>query len=264
MSAHASRDSDAALTSQGDERSRPLGADRIEDWADALLTHPARRSSRGRALWLALLISVWAALAAVDVVILGVGHGSTQAAASKASARPAISASANSPSAAEASSPPLSPAPPILGAGPLAPVGATAYGPSGLGSGDDSSHASLAIDASTATAWQTDWYRSAAFGNLQGGTGLLIDMGRPVTIATVRLILGSAQGADLQLLTGNEPERSRLHVQASADDAGRNVTLRMARPESARYLLIWFTLLPPDSTGTFQVSVYHVRLEGAP
>ena len=252
------------MTSQRDERFRPLGADHIEDWADTLLRQPAQRSSRGRALWLALLISVWAALAAVDIVILGLGHGSTKAAASKAGARPAIRASATSPSAPETSSPPSSPRAPILGAGPLAPFGATAYGPGGLGSGDDSSHASLAIDASTATAWQTDWYRSAAFGNLQAGTGLLIDMGRPVTIATVRLTLGPAPGADLQLLTGNEPERSRLHDQASADDAGRNVTLRMARPESARYLLIWFTLLPPDSTGTFQVSVYHVRLEGTP
>jgi hypothetical protein len=250
------------MTIQGDERSRPLGADRTEDWADTLLRRPPRRSSRRRALWLALLISVWAALSVVDVVILGIGHGSTQAAASKVSAKPAITARATRPSAPEKSIPLSSPGPPILGARLLAPVGATAYGPTGLGSGDNSSNAPLAIDASMATAWQTDWYRSAAFGNLQAGTGLLIDMGRPVPITTVRLILGPGPGADLQLLTGNEPERSRLRVQASVDDAGRNVTLRMARPESARYLLIWFTLLPPDSTGTFQVSVYDVRLEG--
>jgi putative peptidoglycan lipid II flippase len=252
------------MTSQGDERSRLVEADRIEDWADTLLRQPPRRSSRGRALWLVLLIAVWAALAAVDVVILGAGHGSTPAAASKATARPAATASATSPSAPKTSSPPLSPGPRTLGAELLAPVGATAYGPSGLGSGDNASRASLAIDASTTTAWQTDWYRSAAFGNLQAGTGLFIDMGRKVTVTTVRLILGSAPGADLQVLTGNEPERSHLRVEASADDAGRIVTLRMARPEPARYLLIWFTLLPPDSTGTFQVSVYHVRLEGTP
>jgi hypothetical protein len=252
------------MTIQGDERSRPLGADRVEDWSDTLLGRPPRRSSRRRSLWLALLISVWAALAVVDGVIIGVGHGSKQAAASNASAKPAITARATSPSAPETSSPLSSPGPPILGARLLAPVGATAYGPSGLGSGDNSSQASLAIDASMATAWQTDWYGSAAFGHLQAGTGLLIDMGRPVPITTVRLILGPGRGADLQLLTGNEPERSRLRVQVSADDAGRNVTLRLARPQAARYLLIWFTLLPPDSTGTFQVSVYDVRLEGTP
>ena len=42
-----------------------------------------------------------------------------------------------------------------------------------------------AIDASRATAWRTDWYTTARFGNLYPGTGLLLDMGHPVTITGV-------------------------------------------------------------------------------
>ena len=38
--------------------------------------------------------------------------------------------------------------------------------------------------------------------------------------------------------------------------------LKLARPERARYLLVWFTLLPPDSTGTFQASVYNIKIVG--
>ena len=38
--------------------------------------------------------------------------------------------------------------------------------------------------------------------------------------------------------------------------------LRLSRPKRARYLLIWFTLLPPDSAGTFQVSVYNLVIMG--
>jgi hypothetical protein len=30
----------------------------------------------------------------------------------------------------------------------------------------------------------------------------------------------------------------------------------------ARYVLIWFTLLPPDSAGTFQAVVYNVTISG--
>jgi len=57
---------------------------------------------------------------------------------------------------------------------------------------------------------------------------------------------------------------STVKTTASASDAGGTLKLNSARPERARYLLIWFTLLPPDSSGTFQASIYNVRLEGTP
>jgi hypothetical protein len=120
----------------------------------------------------------------------------------------------------------------------------------------------MAIDASTATAWSTDWYRTAQFGGLQGGTGLLIDMGHPATITSARISLGSARGADLQVRTGRVPALARMQPQASASDASGTLHLSLARPHRARYLLIWFTQLPTDSAGTFKASVYDVRLKG--
>jgi hypothetical protein len=120
----------------------------------------------------------------------------------------------------------------------------------------------MAIDTSTATVWSTDWYRTAHFGGLQPGTGLLIDMGHPVTITSARIILGSARGADLQVRTGKAPALTKMRLQASVSDASGTVQLGLARPHPARYLLIWFTQLPPDSAGTFQASVYDVRVKG--
>jgi hypothetical protein len=38
--------------------------------------------------------------------------------------------------------------------------------------------------------------------------------------------------------------------------------MRPASPAKARYLLLWFIRLPPDSSGTFEVIVYDVRLDG--
>jgi hypothetical protein len=142
------------------------------------------------------------------------------------------------------------------------PASASAFGPTGYSSGDNPQIALRAIDASTATAWTSDWYRSAEFGNLEAGTGLLIDMGHRVRITSVLIILGSARGADLRLLTGNVPDLAELRLKAAVNDADGSLHLRLARPERARYLLIWFTLLPPDSSGTFQISVYDVRLKG--
>jgi len=146
----------------------------------------------------------------------------------------------------------------------LTPVSATAFGPLGGSDGDNPELARLAIDGSPATAWHTQWYTTAAFGNLKPGTGLLLDMGRPVTITSVQIMLGAITGADLQLRAGDEPVLADLRPVAQATDGGGVITMRPARPAKARYLLLWFTRLPPDSSGTFEAIIYDVRLHGTP
>ena len=143
----------------------------------------------------------------------------------------------------------------------LRPVSAAAFDP--YGSGQNTQLARLAIDGSAATAWHTEWYTTARFGNLKPGTGLLIDMGRRVTITSARITLGSARGAGFQLRVGaTATSLARMRVAGHAADAGGRVDLRLARPAHGRYVLIWFTQLPPDSSGTFEASVYNVRLAG--
>jgi len=36
----------------------------------------------------------------------------------------------------------------------------------------------------------------------------------------------------------------------------------VSQPARGRYVLIWFTRLPPDPSGTFRAEVWNVRLEG--
>jgi len=146
----------------------------------------------------------------------------------------------------------------------LTPASATAFGPLGESDGDNPELARLAIDGSPATAWHTQWYTTAAFGNLKPGTGLLLDMGRPVTITSVQIMLGTMTGADFQLRAGDEPVLADLRPVAQATDGGGVITMRPARPAKARYLLLWFTRLPPDSSGTFEAIIYDVRLHGTP
>ena len=55
-----------------------------------------------------------------------------------------------------------------------------------------------------------------------------------------------------------------LRPVASSSDAAGLVRLSLSTPVRARYLLIWFTRLPPDSSGTYQVSVYQIRVQGRP
>ena len=232
--------------------------------ADASPTLPPARSGitgrAGRPRWPIALVLVWAALAVTDVAVFHSSLGTSSSPTSKAAAARAgayrhTQATAPVPAPTKA----RAPAPAVRV---LAPVSASAFGPASSGSGDNPQNASMAIDGSTATAWTTDWYRTAHFGGLQAGTGLLIEMGHPVTITGARIVLGNARGADLQVLTGRAPVLARMRRQGSANDAGGAVYLSLARPSRARYVLIWFTRLPAASPGKFQASVYSVRLKG--
>jgi Helix-turn-helix domain len=219
----------------------------------------------------------WAVTLAGLVLVLAAGLGGylLVAGAGPAAGRTAGAAHAvtNRPSSAPAARPATSPAhpattapaaPPAVPVRALAPVSATAFGVSGAGQGDNPGTARLAIDASSATAWRTDWYTSARFGNLYPGTGLLLHMGRPVTVTAARISLGRIPGASLQLRVGAAPVLAALRPVAHAAGVGGVVRLRLASPAHGRYVLIWFTRLPRNPNGTFQASVYNVHLAGQP
>jgi hypothetical protein len=140
----------------------------------------------------------------------------------------------------------------------VAPVSAAAVGPGGTSDGDNAQNASLALSGNLATPWHTDWYTTARFGNLKEGTGLLVDLGRTVTATGVTIQLGSMPGADLQVRTGTTS--ADLHTVASAKNAGGAVRVPLASHPQARYVLIWFTLLPPDSFGTYQATISRIMV----
>jgi hypothetical protein len=189
------------------------------------------------------------------------GHAVTQHRAGQDTAGPAASAgpaAAASPAPTASHGPAQATAPPAARA--LTPVSATAAGPAG---GDNPQLAYRAIDASHATAWRTDWYTTARFGNLYPGTGLLLDMGHPVTITGAAISLGRAPGAALQIRVGAARGLAQRPPAARAAGAAGVLRVRFSRPAHGRYVLLWFTRLPADPAGTFQASVYNIELTGA-
>ena len=163
-------------------------------------------------------------------------------------------------STATASAPAASP----VAARVLAPASVAAFGPAGTDNGDNPQLAALAVGGNAARPWYSQWYATPAFSALKTGTGLLLDMGHPVTVSSVRLWLVSRSGADLQLRAGAKPVPTWLPLVASASNAGGTVPFQLSAPVHVRYLLIWFTKLPPDSAGTYQASVYKITVQGQP
>ncbi len=233
---------------------------------------PIRKRERRRVRWMAVLAVVVLAVLGFAGYKFASGVGKTQRAADATSQRPAhagqpTSAPSITPSVqastAQASPTPTPSASPVA-TQTLTPAQVTAFGPAGTADGDDPQRASLAIAGHPATPWYSDWYATSDFGHLQAGTGLLLDMGHPVTISAVRLWLGGQPGASVQLRAGSQPVPADLHTVATSTRAGSIVELSLASPAHARYLLIWFTELPPDNAGTYQASIYAIKVQGLP
>jgi helix-turn-helix protein len=143
------------------------------------------------------------------------------------------------------------------------PVAAAyAFGPGGVGDGDNPSGAYYTIARNPPLPWSTNWYATAQFGLLKHGTGLLLSLGRQDTITSVLIDLSQYQGVNLQLKVGDGMAPQDFKVAAAADNTGGAVRLTFRHPASARYLLIWFTQLPPNGAGHYQESVYHVLVNG--
>jgi cytoskeletal protein RodZ len=207
------------------------------------------RIERRRIRWgsvLAVLVLAAAGFA-VYHFIFGPGHSSGSAAPGR-----------TSPGSTSRSVTPATSAVPAL-----VPAHVTAFGPDGPADGDNPQLARLAVDRNPATAWMTDRYGTALFGTTQPGTGLLIDMGQVVTITSAEVTLGAGPGAGFQMRAGNTPSRASMHVVAIANDASGPLGVRLTAPVHARYVLIWFTKLPPDASGTFQARVYNVSVQGS-
>lgn len=232
--------------------------------ADALRPNmPIRAVNRHGPNWTAILALVL--LAGLGFLGYRVVSGLRHAPAATAGfrlAHPAANHPAHRPAAASRPTPSASPtatAPPIAV---LNPVSVVAFGPGGASQGDNPGLASLAISGNPATPWYSDWYATAQFNGLQSGTGLLLDMGQPVVITSVRVTLGSIPGADLELRVGDVPALTDLPTVASAVNAGGVLRLHPGHPVRGRYVLIWFTLLPPNSSGSYQAYVSGIRLKG--
>ena len=154
----------------------------------------------------------------------------------------------------------------------LTPVSAQAFE-------DNPAGANLAIDNNPATDWQTFWYRdNPVFGGLQQGSGLILDMGRSVRLSSVTVTFGPIPGANVQIKIGNPAQpvppqnepgvaqatASSMTTVAQQEDVGGTVTFPVTSSASGRYVLIWFTKLPPmaGQPNHYQADIFNVVVKG--
>lgn len=148
--------------------------------------------------------------------------------------------------------------------GPVAlPVSAARdFDPQGSPSSENPEDVAFAYDGDVSTAWETDRYRTGAFGNLKQGVGVVFDLGRPVTVDQVGVQLPSG-GTSFELRAGDGPgsQRDDFAVVATAADVGQSITLEPSSTQPRRYWLLWLTKIPA-SRGGFKALVSEVAFTG--
>jgi hypothetical protein len=119
--------------------------------------------------------------------------------------------------------------------------------------------------------WATEQYKSSPFfGGLKAGSGLILDMGSAVRITSVVITFGVQPGADVELKVGNSNARTAANEQSmttvaqASNLAGGTHTFTITTPVSDRYLVVWFTKLPPmaGAPGKYQGQIFNIIVRG--
>jgi hypothetical protein len=153
---------------------------------------------------------------------------------------------------------------PPLATLPVASAGA--FGPNG---GDNATQAPLAIDGKPGTEWNTDSYvGSPRFGNLYSGTGLVLNMGKQVSVSSVAVTFGQVPGSHVRIEVGNNDSGTTpagTTTLGRSGNAAGTMTFTGHHPATGQFVFIWFTKLAPQqgSSGHYQADVYNVVVRGS-
>ncbi len=220
-----------------------------------------------------------AIVAAVAIVTLLGIVGASMLTLSQPNDRGAVGAAPNNSRDQAPTSPPNSskaaindPANPVLPAAAPAveralPIAAArSFDPFGDGA-DNSSEVNKAFDTDLLSVWPTNVYKTANLDDKQG-IGLILDLGAARQVSAVNLgLLGN--NTDVQVRLSNdrlEPMSKKvintLPIFGNAVGAPGDVSLRVPRPQTARYVVVWLTRLS-WAIGGYQGGISNVSIRGS-
>jgi hypothetical protein len=211
---------------------------------------PIRRRGRGRVV-------------VVGLLVLAVVGGATAAALHLLHKSPSSPPPGTSPSAhAHASAS-------TIAIKPVSAQGFDALNPAD--SGDENTNMAANVLDGNSQGWATQqYYQSPYFGHLKAGTGLILDLGGPYRVSSITVTFGAVPGANVQIKVGNSDARSAANLAsmttvASQTDVSRSYTFIVQHPSEGRYLVIWFTKLPPmaQANNKYMAQIFGVAIRGS-
>lgn len=140
----------------------------------------------------------------------------------------------------------------------LTPADAHAYNPPPHSDSSANDGAGKAIDDSKSSYWKTQYYFDDHFGGFRRGIGLVINMGKKVTVDKVTVTMPDGTPGTVELHVGDAG--TDADPQIATHDAAGTFDLS-GKPAQGQYVTLWFTKLP-NVGGKFQIHVQDVKVTG--
>jgi len=144
----------------------------------------------------------------------------------------------------------------------------TDFDPQGSDGSENPKQAPLAIDGDPDTAWTTSrYFGSAELGGLKDGVGLVVDLGGPREISSLRILLGTGP-TNLSVYVAKDdatdpPTRIRdLTETAVVEGAGSDATVSLPSDVISRYVVVWLTELPELEPGQYLGEIREITVRG--
>ncbi len=146
--------------------------------------------------------------------------------------------------------------------------GAFDFDPQGTDGQENPDETALALDGDPATGWRTSvYFGQAELGGLKDGVGLVVDLGGPREISSLRVLLGGAP-TDVEIYTAADdaveaPQTLEgLERVARVEQAGEDATVSLPAGVVSRYVVVWLTSLPEEAPGEFRGVIREISVRG--
>lgn len=112
------------------------------------------------------------------------------------------------------------------------------------------------VDGKQGTTWETQGYADQNFGNFSKGIGVLLNMGKPVKVSSVK-IYAPVVGGMVQVKVGDSTSPGGLTSAGRQPGTGGEFTITANSQLTGQYVLVWFTKLPAGNRGRIgEIAVY--------
>jgi hypothetical protein len=134
---------------------------------------------------------------------------------------------------------------------------------------EDNASVGLAIDDDPASAWTTEAYNAGYLGVKKPGVGLLLDLGAAKQTTGIQLSVTQVPDAVRILAPAENPESDTAPM-TSVNEWRDLTTAELTQATTpltwenttTRWIVIYFTAIPQQPTGSFQTGIANVTVQG--
>ncbi|QPP07668.1 hypothetical protein G4Z16_16120 [Streptomyces bathyalis] len=120
-----------------------------------------------------------------------------------------------------------------------------------------------AYDGAPNTYWLTQkYYGRPDFGNLKPGTGIVLDLGKPQQVSSVKVdFMGATEAHFLAAPRGTTSMPASLAgFSKVSSGTGEHLNLKAKKPIRTQYVLVWLTKLPLSDDGNYRGRITEIQV----